>query len=148
MSGILLQFVTERGGWPIRWFTHSDFSHVDFDNGGWLYGARLDGVWARGPEYARFTHTERVVIPASGDERLRFTNFLSKQIGKPYDWRAIVGFAFNRNWRHPDSWFCSELIAAALEHANIVRFATPANRITPNDLYLVASTLVEAPDGR
>lgn len=58
------------------------------------------------------------------------------QIGAPYDWGGVVGIGFRRRWQADDSWFCSELIAAAFEHAGepIVRGA--ASRITPRDLYL------------
>lgn len=60
-----------------------------------------------------------------------FYRFLRAQVGKPYDHSAIWGFASGRDWREDDSWICSELQAAALEHAGIV----------PNQLYLAANKI-------
>jgi uncharacterized protein YycO len=143
---ISLQFVTEKGvgSTLIRWGTHSDFSHVDAVlHGGPLLGARSDtkmpGVSIRAPDYAPFTRRQTVVIPTQAD--MAFYSFLMDQLGKPYDWKAIVGFAVDRNWRDPDSWFCSELVAAALEAAKIVKVQTPANRISPNDVFLLAASI-------
>jgi uncharacterized protein YycO len=143
---ISLQFVTQKslGSSLIRWGTHSDFSHVDvvlFD--GRLLGARNDtavpGVCIRPANYAPFTRRQTVIVPTQEDRA--FYSFLVDQLGKPYDWKAIVGFAVDRNWRDPDSWFCSELVAAALEAAKIVKVQTPANRISPNDVFLLAASI-------
>ena len=63
------------------------------------------------------------------------------QIGKPYATTAIIAFLMQRDWQEPDSWFCSELQAAALvdcgwfAHA----LATEFNHITPRDLVLIVS---------
>ena len=74
-----------------------------------------------------------------------FYAFLKTQIGKPYDHSAILGFALDRDWRQSDSWFCSELVAAALEKAGYFSFclAAPANKITPADLLLALSATAE-----
>lgn len=46
--------------------------------------------------------------------------FLHQQLGKPYDWRSIVGWATSdRDWRDDSSWFCFELVAAAAEAGGI-----------------------------
>jgi uncharacterized protein YycO len=60
------------------------------------------------------------------------------QAGKPYDFYAIGGIAFDRNWRDSHRWFCSELIAAAFEAAGSPLLNPSANvwRITPRDLLL------------
>lgn len=40
--------------------------------------------------------------------------FLKDQVGKPYDWRAILGWATSdRDWADDSAWFCFELVAAA-----------------------------------
>jgi hypothetical protein len=50
----------------------------------------------------------------------------------------------DRDWRKPDSWFCSELVTAALQAAGWFTrpLATATNRFTPSDLLLVLSALV------
>jgi uncharacterized protein YycO len=42
--------------------------------------------------------------------------FLHAQIGKPYDWRGIMGWiTSDRDWRDSSAWFCFELVAAVAE---------------------------------
>jgi hypothetical protein len=69
-------------------------------------------------------------------------SFLQKQIGLPYDKPGIIGFATGRDWREPDSWFCSELQAAALEACGrCPKLYTPNNKITPGALANIVSAL-------
>lgn len=148
---IRLQFSRQAGiaSAAIAWFSQSNFSHVDAVlPSGRLLGARHDkvggkpsGVEIRPTGYAKFALAVQFVIPTTDEQANKFYHFLFDQIGKPYDSSAIWGFVTGRNWRAQDSWFCSELIAAALEHAGIfppLYFA--ANKITPNALALVVST--------
>jgi uncharacterized protein YycO len=39
------------------------------------------------------------------------------QIGKPYDWTAIYGMAFRRDWHEDSKWFCSEFVEGAFDAA-------------------------------
>ncbi|MGO9998991.1 MAG: hypothetical protein ACLPKW_14805 [Acetobacteraceae bacterium] len=127
-------------GWP---------SHVDaMLPDGRLLGARSDliggmprGVQARPGDYDPGAHSEVISLDADPRTEHNFYAFLHTQIGKPYDWRAIVAFAFDRVWRNPDAWFCSELQAAALEAAGyfFAPLSERANKITPRDLLLVTS---------
>lgn len=55
----------------------------------------------------RYRNTLIVEIPHRGDYQKR----AYEQVGKPYDWAAILGFIFRRSWANPDKWFCFELIA-------------------------------------
>ena len=76
-----------------------------------------------------------------------FFNFLRAQIGKPYDTDAVLGLGIGRNWREPDSWFCSELQAAALEASGYLpKLSAADNHISPRDLLLVLSGRVSIPD--
>ncbi len=154
-SEVRLQFVTERtiGSALIRWFTAGPISHVDaMLPSGRLFGARWDraggcpqGVWPRPPDYHRFTRKVIATIAATPAQRTAWLDFLRQQKGKPYDWRAIVGFAFNRDWREDDSWDCSSLQARAIEVAGIcppLYLAT--NKITPAALALAISAMPNA----
>jgi hypothetical protein len=151
MPAITLQLssMDDVGSLAIRAFSHGAFSHVDavLLNGD-LLGARSDqlgsipaGVQIRRPGYAEFSALRHVVVPTTPECEQAFYDFLQTQIGKPYDHSAILGFALDRDWRQSDSWFCSELIAAALEKAGYFSFclAAPANKITPADLLLALS---------
>jgi hypothetical protein len=133
--------IGERDGWA----THTEA----FVDGAWV-GAHIDGgVEARPPGYDRATLTRELIVdletsPATAEA---FEMFLAEQIGKPYDTTAVIGLGFGRNWREPDSWFCSELIAAALEACGYLpKLSAPDNHISPRDLLLVLSGRVAIPD--
>jgi uncharacterized protein YycO len=55
-----------------------------------------------------------------------------QQVGKPYDWRSVVGLGLRLSWQEEDSWQCAELVEAALLHAGRARFRSAPYRITPN----------------
>jgi len=152
---IQLQFVRQKGiaSSAIAWFSQGNFSHVDAVlPSGRLLGARNDnalgipsGVQIRPEGYADWALRVRFTIPTTQEQANKFYTFLREQIGKPYDRSAIWGFVTGRNWRAQDSWICSELQAAALEHAGIVPpLYLSANKITPTALALLASSIASS----
>ena len=61
------------------------------------------------------------------------------QLGKPYDFTAIVGLGLHRDWQEDDRWFCSELVAWAFEKAGEPLFrAEVLRRVTPQHLWMLA----------
>jgi uncharacterized protein YycO len=146
---ITLQFLAAGTDWSsglIAWFGGGPaFSHVDVVLAdGTLLGAREQGgVAIRPHDYFGSSATLRIDVPATDEEYSKFWDFVDQQIGKPYDTKAILAFVTGRDWRDPNAWFCSELVAAALEAAGIVNtLAAPANKITPPDLVLVLSAII------
>ena len=86
-----------------------------------MLGARLDG----GDPAARL----REMVARRARRTIR-NALIGMTTHKPYDKLAIVAFAVNRDWRSPDAWFCDELVAAGLEHAEVVRKLAPClNRL-------------------
>ena len=148
---IFLQFsaLNDIASEAIKLFERSWCSHVDaILPDGTLLGARADiygnvpaGVQIRAPGYAPFTRTLAVQLATTDAQEAAWMVFLDTQIGKPYDMLAIAAFAVARDWRQPNSWFCSELIAAALEKCGWFPkpLAEAANEITPRDLLLAVS---------
>lgn len=148
---IKLQFVQgeDLGSKAIQIFERGWPSHVDAVlSDGRLLGARSDvvggapaGVHIRTPDYALWTKKLLVTLPSTAEQETAWLNFLYAQIGKPYDETAILAFPLQRDWREPDSWFCSELGAAALEECGYFPkpLANLPNEITPRDLLLVVS---------
>lgn len=57
--------------------------------------------------------------------------WLDEQVGKPYDWKALVGFVFRSTWQDEGAWFCSELTEKAISLFGTPRFRASAHRITP-----------------
>ena len=120
----------------IRFSTRSWASHVEFllDDGR-TFGAKKDGVKYRLASACRhYTRVELYTAPGIEDAFLWATS----QSGKPYDFSAIFGIALDRDWRQTDSWFCSELVAAAFEQVSmpILNPGTVVWRVTPRDILL------------
>ncbi|HLH94988.1 MAG TPA: hypothetical protein VKW08_07710 [Xanthobacteraceae bacterium] len=129
------------------WATHVEAVMPD----GTYLGAHFDGgVQARSPDYDKssFTREQFIRLPCNAAQSESFNRFLQAQIGKPYDIEAIAALVAGRDWRSPDSWFCSELQAAALEACGwfATRLASSVAKITPRDLLLILSACVPVLD--
>lgn len=115
-----------------------------------IIGAHADGgVMAREPGYDKGSSTKEAFVSLETDDATeqRFCEFMRAQVGKPYDFSAIAGFMLGRNWRENDSWFCSELVTAALEHSGwMPTLCAGAGHISPRDLMLVLSARVSIPN--
>lgn len=149
---IPLQFVLGTGisSQAIAWMGSGHFSHVDaVDPKGNLYGARSDrvgyanpGVQLRPAFYEKWKRRAVMVLATTKAQEKRFWDFLYAQRYKPYDSTAIWGFVNGRDWREDDSWFCSELQTAALEHAGVIpQLYTPFNKISPVSLCTLFSAV-------
>jgi hypothetical protein len=139
------------GSWVVRWQGSSEWSHVDIvTKYGDLIGARADnitvgsktydkGVQVRPNNYLDFAHALRIkLVTPRADE---FYDWVNVQIGKPYDHLAIWGFAFNRNWRIPNSWICDELLLSGTEQIDFFGrlLDIPTYRINPGGSLLAYS---------
>lgn len=136
------------GGRLIRLVTFSHWNHVAIELDGYVYEALGSkgviktscdrwGGWAA-------VHTVSIDAHSELDMRL----FLERQVGKPYDWIALLALPFRKDWQREDKWFCSELFAAALVQGGYTALAhtLPNHRVTPKDALIVAR-LLEAPCG-
>lgn len=60
------------------------------------------------------------------------------QVGKGYDYAALLGLALRRgSWAEDDRWHCSELVEAALAEAGRRRFIDAPAVISPNLSFMV-----------
>lgn len=130
---------TGLGSTAIQWWTSSPYSHVEFWTPNGYLGARYDGgVQVRPFDYTNFVAEEfrEYVLPVDAEAKL--FSWLAQQIGKDYDWLAILAFPVHRDWKSEDDWFCSELVAAAFTAAGfpILNPATKVSKITPRDVAL------------
>lgn len=117
----------------IRFVTWSKYSHFDFvlPDGSYLGALVKEGVCIH-------NHKQPVElfckVDVTEEEAEKILEFAKKQIGKKYDFTGILGFGFRRgNWQDDDSWFCSELGAAAIQSVKRI-FNEDAYRISPRDL--------------
>ena len=137
MSKVWLRFITDPGisSWAIRWFTWSDWSHVDFVlRDGRFLGARLDGgVQIRPHDYIKPSKFRYAFVEVPDARKVY--GWATTQVGKPYDWKAIMGFLPRIEWHDPHAWFCSELVAAGFERAGHPIVDRASFRVTPQTAY-------------
>jgi uncharacterized protein YycO len=107
-------------------------------------GGKPPGVQIRPAGYRKWPVVIVYTIVAGPGQEADFWDFLMAQIGKPYDWRAIIAFAINRDWRDDSAWYCSELQARALEVAGVIKPGyLGVNKVTPVMLAEVVSQIGE-----
>lgn len=121
----------------LRAFLWSTWSHCALVDGDQVIEADF-GAGVRMRPLAEFiadsSAHELIDIPASSNEAV--IAFARAQLGKPYDWRACIGFLVRRDWHDARRWFCSELVAGAFAAAGTPLFRLDAARITPRDLFI------------
>jgi hypothetical protein len=145
----------------IKLFTRSAISHVApvarIEADGRIVlieSTTLDGVKGVQRNYAseRIAHYNGDVwwLPLADGVRAetdwsRYYSFLEAQLGKPYDYRQclqmawaplahVPGLGFLRNHEGLAKFYCSELVAAALEQAGGLPFGVNFSDVSPQDL--------------
>ncbi len=158
MARIVIQYSTSPAfaSSIIRRLCHSPFSHVDIvleseqergllgvsgedsksgDPGGVRIRPNPPWPYREPPKTARLRVADSV-----------YDGFMEAghaQIGKPFDngalWDFLSDQPHDRDWRHPDAWFCSELVIYCLEQAGFFPYqlVVAKNRITPADSLLL-----------
>lgn len=118
----------------IRWFTWGKWSHVAvrMPEGDVIEAHEFLGVVRRDVEYE---DVQQVVLEVTEEQAKVFHDVLRSQVGKSYDWLAILGFLFRRDWQRDDYWICSELVAWALIKAGVNVILKKRWRVDPTDLY-------------
>ena len=120
----------------------SQWSHCALVDGGYIIeasatkaGRHKAGVRVRllSELLAESSHHEYIKIPCSDPHAALAWALM--QVGRPYDYRGVLGFPLRGDWQADDSWFCSELVAAAINSVE-PRFRPRAGRITVEHLYI------------
>lgn len=144
MKSITFQLVRGAGVTSrlIGWFGGGYYSHIDvLTPKGELRGARSDwlmnippGVRDRPSPYEKWARQTRFTISVTDTQYEAFWAFSDAQVGKPYDERGLVNtFLFGRDWRDDGQWWCSELVAANLEVAGIIKLPAEIKSVEPGD---------------
>ncbi len=134
----------------IRFMCHSPFSHADIMLPGpphpyGLFGASdPGGVILRNHDYQSFKAWHQATIHTPLADRI--IELVLSQEGRPFDSVAMKQVLSDhvRDWKVPDAWFCSELIAWACEEAGLFKIVVPKNRVTPADLLLLLNPWIDA----
>ena len=127
----------------IRWQTRSIYSHIAISHEGQV----VEALGTRGrvvlAENYRQYHTPGTVVDVldvPGVDPDLAWDFALEQVGKPYDYRAIVKFVTRRPATENGRWFCSELASAACSAGGVELLRIPHHESSPRDV--VASPAV------
>lgn len=130
----------------IRWYSRSPYTHAEFC---WpLYnpkppeylGAQTEGgVDIRPANYLGDSPFDTFGVEVTPEQQEKMRMFLLAQVGKEYDFRAILGMAFSRldQGKKTNAWFCSELVFYAFALIGKALLRAPlqqADRMTPRDV--------------
>lgn len=125
------------GSAALRAFLWSPWSHVAIVNRDQIIEATVPGgVRTRSLADLLAASSEYAFIDIPCPDPAAVIAAAVSQLGKPYDWRGVIGIGARRRWQDPDAWFCSELIAWAFAQAGHPLVRSTAWRITPRDLHL------------
>lgn len=141
MNVVQLLFTTTR--WPASWLiragTWSAWSHVALVDGDQVIESVMGHGVRRVSLYSAIRRASRhalVNLPTRNPALI--VAAAAAQIGKPYDYTAILGLGLHRDWQEDDAWFCSELVAWAFQQAGEPLFrAECLRRVTPQHLYML-----------
>lgn len=126
-------------------------SHVECvtPEGKYLGQHAKGGMQAREPGYdkAELAHELFVNIDANQAQTDAFYKAVDDSIGKPYDWSAIIDYALPVNFHQADHTICSAEMTLDLRKGRVWPWplAVPAHLISPRDLLLMLSGIVEIP---
>ncbi len=155
--------------WLCRWLAQYGFeyTHVEFLRRARDYdesfigprdvdryiGAMGDGVKARpvGYDTGKFTNELFVNMACTDEQAIIFEAFIESQIGKPYDYWAVLAFFCPwRDWQEFDHWDCIELIGTGWGEIGMLprKKAIKFSRLTVLGGYEMAIMRTEAEDVR
>jgi len=123
----------------IKWQTRGVYSHaaVLFNDGTVVEAWQLGGQGVRlikdlGDKHEKGTPVDIYEVQVSKPQYDAIKEFLLNQVGKKYDWTAIIRFLTKAKGDNPDKWICSELVFAAFAHAGIALLArTKPHEVSP-----------------
>lgn len=122
----------------IRFLTWSPWSHVAILDGDYVVEASYPRVRRTPFKDYNKNHDPIEVCSFSCPDPQAAICFANQQVGKPYDFIALLGFLFHRNWADVRQWFCSELVACALEKGGRKLFRDELlTRVTPQHLWMI-----------
>lgn len=126
------------GAWLIRFLTFSNWNHVAIEINGLVWDSTgIHGVKVWSPE-TFFNHYEKVETRSIFNKNeYSAQDFLRKQLGKEYDFTALLALPFREDWQDKNKWFCSELVTEALVRSGYDFSHLPTYRVTPRDLWIL-----------
>ena len=122
-------------GFLIRLFTLSKWNHVAIEHKGNVIDSTFKaGVAVTSKEKFLKKYPVHAIRKINGVNEEVSWKFLKAQLGKGYDYKAIVALPFREDWQRDSKWFCSELAAAAIIKGGRKLKLKP-ERVTPGNLW-------------
>lgn len=126
------------GSWLIRLATWSRWSHCAVLDGDHVIDATFKhGVARRRMADWSAEYPEQCVLHVPVPAEQAAKEWLRQQVGKAYDWSAVLGFITRADWADDESWFCSELVEAAIRAGGRHRVRADVSRVTPELVWTV-----------
>jgi hypothetical protein len=146
MKILVLDSRNSIGAWLIKLFTFSKWNHTavmfedseNFQNNTVIDVTGFSGVRAMHFSEYKKLYPRMEIIDANVPDEEAGKRFALAQIGKKYDWGAIVGIIFQRrDWEQATKWFCSELTEAIRIQAGRRVFRSDISGVLPRETYAV-----------
>ena len=141
MDHVKLLFCTSQkiGAVAIRAVTWSKYSHVALLDGDEVIEATWPAVRVAPLAEVIAAHSAHVIVDLPCHSPAEVIKAARSQVGKPYDWKALVGFLMHRDWEDPHAWFCSEIVPWAIHQSGHALFRPSVmRRVTPQHLWMVS----------
>lgn len=125
------------GAWLLRAAMWSKWSHsaIYDEERELVYATTFWGggckVHAAADFFAHYTRHDIRDLPVPAEKLAEARAWLEAQLGKKYDWTALLSFVVHRDWSDDDRWFCSEHAEAFISQYATPRFRSKASRVTP-----------------
>lgn len=135
---IKLRFIRENTlvSWLIRLFTGGQWSHVEFVTPLGYLAARPPGVMMYPFDYCHPSAETFGTVNCTPEVAEKVIEFVYAQVGKPYNFLAILGDATNEDITEKDAYDCSQLVATAFAQANWPLLkGVKLFRINPQQIY-------------
>lgn len=123
-------------------FTFSRWSHtaVMFDEHTVIDVTYRTGVRRITYEEFRSEYPDVYEVDVALPKEDQALSFALEQLGKKYDYTAILGILFrNRKWESDENWFCSELSETICVYGGKRRIRTEASGVLPRESFAVLS---------
>lgn len=129
------------GSLLIRAFTWSRWSHCAIIDGDDVIESKIPQGVIRRPlrEFIK-NCSEYKIVTFQVESRDAVIKAANSQLGKPYDYFAVIGMVFRRDWQDKNRWFCSEFVVYALSEGGYTVFRKERlSRVTPEHLWMVST---------
>lgn len=121
---------------PIRVVTNSIYNHVAIELNRVIYQSQsFKGVWAINTSLYNRKPEKTLEIKVSEQVFYDVKKRITDELGKPYDYKCVLGFLGGQPLHKKDKWFCSELANLAFYDIIDGFFEESKTLISPKDLY-------------